>query len=146
VIVDFLNEKRNEIDARLRELRPLVDEFHRLERAAAALAGMDGEAPVRRRGPGRPPGRKATTPTRAASNASAERPRARRRRGGGAPRGGGRSAQALAIITQRPGITVRELAAETGVHANYLYRVVPVLAKEGKVRKQGRGWYAVAAS
>ena len=33
---DFLEEKKREIDARLKELRPLVDEFHRLEAAAAA--------------------------------------------------------------------------------------------------------------
>ena len=39
-MTDFLDEKRNEIDARLRELRPLVDEYQRLEKAAAALAGV----------------------------------------------------------------------------------------------------------
>jgi hypothetical protein len=37
-LTNFLDEKRKEIDARLRELRPLVDEFHRLEKASAALA------------------------------------------------------------------------------------------------------------
>ena len=29
-MADFLEEKKNEIDARLKELRPLVDEYHRL--------------------------------------------------------------------------------------------------------------------
>lgn len=28
-MTDFLDEKRKEIDGRLRELRPLVDEYHR---------------------------------------------------------------------------------------------------------------------
>ena len=41
-MADFLEEKRKEIDARLRELRPLVDEYARLEKAAAALSGVDG--------------------------------------------------------------------------------------------------------
>ena len=41
-MADFLDEKRKEIDSRLKELRPLVDEFNRLEKAAAALAGVGG--------------------------------------------------------------------------------------------------------
>ncbi|MBA3264026.1 MAG: hypothetical protein H0T69_16470, partial [Thermoleophilaceae bacterium] len=57
-MADFLDEKRKEIDARLRELRPLVDEFNRLEKAAAALAGVGGtQAAARKRrsnGGGRP--------------------------------------------------------------------------------------------
>src|SRR4051794_41197796 len=41
-MTDFLEEKKREINARLKELRPLVDEFHRLEAAAAALDGVGG--------------------------------------------------------------------------------------------------------
>jgi hypothetical protein len=40
---DFLDQKRHEIAARLKELKPLVDEYQRLEAAAAAL---DGVAPL----------------------------------------------------------------------------------------------------
>ena len=39
-MADFLSEKRKEMDTRLRELRPLVDEYQRLERAVAALDGV----------------------------------------------------------------------------------------------------------
>jgi hypothetical protein len=51
-MADFLDEKRNEIGARLKELKPLVDEYHRLEAAAAALDGVptqsagNGSAPA----------------------------------------------------------------------------------------------------
>src|SRR5918999_18536 len=41
-MADFLDEKRKEIEARLRELRPLVDEYNRLEKAASALSGVGG--------------------------------------------------------------------------------------------------------
>ena len=51
-MADFLSEKRQEIDNRLKELRPLYEEYLKLERAQQALAGMDQP---RRRGPGRPP-------------------------------------------------------------------------------------------
>ena len=45
-MADFLDEKRKEIDARLQELRPLVDEFNRLEKAAAALADWETTEPL----------------------------------------------------------------------------------------------------
>ncbi len=60
IVTDFLDEKRREIADRLAELGPLVEEYHRLEAAAAALVGIGGKAvsavTPRRRGPGRPPG------------------------------------------------------------------------------------------
>ena len=42
-MTDFLDEKKREINARLKELRPLVDEYHRLE-AAVERALRDWEA------------------------------------------------------------------------------------------------------
>jgi hypothetical protein len=43
-VTDFLDETRKEITKRLEELRPVVDEFNRLEAAAVALAGAVGSA------------------------------------------------------------------------------------------------------
>src|SRR4028119_1389724 len=50
-MADFLDEKRSEIAVRLKELKPLVDEYQRLEAAAAALDGVppNGSAPRRPR-------------------------------------------------------------------------------------------------
>ena len=121
-MADFLDEKRQEIDARMRELRPLVDEYNRLEKAAAALAGVGGNGGTRASG------------TRAS--------RSPRRRGRGRPRGSGtRAKQALELVRARPGITIRELADAMGIHANYLYRVMPTLESEGQVVKRDRGWH-----
>jgi hypothetical protein len=59
----------------------------------------------------------------------------------GHPRGSGtRSAQALALVEAKPGITIPEMAKEMGITPNYLYRVLPQLAKDGKVKKNGKGW------
>jgi ribosomal protein S25 len=122
-MADFLDEKRKEIDARLRELRPLVEEFNRLEKAAAALAGVGGT-------------QAAATATRRRSNGAG---RSRRR---GRPRGSGnRAKQALELVRARPGITISELADAMGIKANYLYRVMPTLQKEGQVKKRGKGWH-----
>ena len=41
----------------------------------------------------------------------------------------------------QPGITIPELASHMGIKPNYLYRVLPQLADEGKVRREGKGWH-----
>jgi hypothetical protein len=167
-VPDFLEETRKEIADRLKDLKPVVDEFHRLEAAASALAGAVGdivgtaaseagaavnEAVARSRGRG---GRRASKAT-VASTATASTPaastkaKAGRKKVGrpsgsgkkaGRPKGGGkRATEALSLIQGQPGITVGELATKMGIKQNYLYRVLPGLEKEGKLEKKGRGWY-----
>jgi sugar-specific transcriptional regulator TrmB len=129
-MADFLDEKRKEIQARLKELKPLVEEYTRLEAAERALSGVDSNG--------------------AATRASSSPAPARRRRSGssgggrrGRPRGSGtRAMQAYELVKARPGITIPELAEAMGIKQNYLYRVMPTLAEDGKVTKSGRGWHA----
>jgi hypothetical protein len=129
-MADFLTQTRTDLESRLKELRPLYEEYLRLEKAKAALDGLDGP---RRRGPGRPRG-SGTTTRRASGNGR----RRRRRR-----RGGTRAEQALAVVKDNPGISVSELAPKVGItQKNYLYRVMNQLADDGLVRKQGRGYHA----
>jgi hypothetical protein len=133
-MADFLDEKRKEIQARLKELKPLVEEYDRLEAAERALSGVGATT------------RASSTP--ASTPAPARRTRRRRASGSGngrrgRPRGSGtRGAQALELVKARPGITIPELAEAMGIKQNYLYRVMPGLAEEGKVTKSGRGWHA----
>jgi AraC-like DNA-binding protein len=132
-MADFLAEKLQEIDNRLKELRPLHEEFLKLERAKAALEGM--EEP-RRRGPGRPRGSGAGTTSSGSGNG-----RRRRRRG----RSGGTAAdRVLDVVRQNPGITVSEVGDRLGyTQKNYLYRVFHNLTEDGAVQKQGKGYSAV---
>jgi hypothetical protein len=130
-VADFVDEKRREMEGRLKELRPLVDEFHRLEAAVLALQGVasqgEGSAPRSRR--------------------PASRPRPEGGGGRGRPRGSGtRGKEALELVTSRPGISIPELAEEMGIAQNYLYRVLPGLQKDGLVRKEGRGWHPMESS
>ena len=127
-MADFLDEKRKEIQARLKELRPLVDEFHRLEAAEAALSGVGGGSGGKAAAPA--PTRRRRSPS---SSSNGRR---------GRPRGTGtRAAQALKLVEEQPGISIPELASAMGIKQNYLYRVMPGLAEEGKVTKSGRGWH-----
>lgn len=122
-MADFLDEKRKEIDARLRELRPLVDEYNRLEKAAAALSGVGGAQ------------RMAAVPRRRNSGGGGGNRRGR-------PRGSGnRAKQALELVRTRPGITISEMASAMKIQPNYLYRVMPTLESEGQVVKRDKGWH-----
>jgi hypothetical protein len=156
-VTDFLDEKRREINDRLAEIKPLIEEYQQLEAAAAALAGVGSvarsatTAAPARRGPGRPRGsrNRTTTTTRAAASgtkaaSAATTPRRRGGRPGRRKGSGTRAAQALSFVTGQPGITIPELAAKMGIKQNYLYRVLPGLEQEKKIRKEGRGWHPVS--
>lgn len=133
-MVDFLDEKRTEIRARLDELKPLVDEYHRLEAAAAALDGIGQAATAT------PPAARRRRASRSTA-ASAPAPKAATAGRRGRPAGSGkRAAEALALVTATPGITIPELAEKMGIKHNYLYRVLPGLVQAGQVVKDGRGW------
>jgi hypothetical protein len=133
-MADFLDVKRKEIQARLKELKPVVEEYNLLLAAEQALGGLSNGAP-----------KPAATATATTAAAPARRGRRARNATGakrGRPKGGGtRAAQALQLVTERPGITIPELAEAMGIQQNYLYRVMPGLAEEGKVTKSGRGWH-----
>lgn len=130
-MADFLDEKRKEIQARLKELKPYVEEYQLLQAADSALGGIGN-------GTASPRGAATSAPTRRAKRAGGGGGGGRR----GRPKGGGtRAAQALDLVKERPGITIPELAEAMGIQQNYLYRVMPGLAEEGKVTKSGRGWH-----
>lgn len=132
-MADFLDEKRREMQERLNELKPLVDEYHRLEAAVRALEGVTPE-------PSRGGGRR-----RGSASGGGQGGQGNGRRG--RPRGSGtRGKQALELVRANPGISIPEMAERMGIQQNYLYRVLPGLQKEGLVRKEGRGWHPMDAA
>ena len=128
----FVDTTVKEIDDRLRELK---EEVARLEAARTALTGG-------RRGPGRP---RSTTRTRTAS--ATRRATARRRPGRprGRSRNGTRANQALELVRSTPGITIPQIAEKMGIEPNYLYRVMPRLATDGQVKREGQGWHPASS-
>lgn len=137
-MADFVDEKLREMESRLKELRPLVDEFHRLEAAVSALAGVGTSAVRSAAGRDRAATgtRKRTTARKAAGTGKRGRPKG----------SGQRGKQALEIVRAKPGITIPEIADEMGIKQNYLYRVLPGLQQDGLVSKRGKGWYAKSAA
>jgi hypothetical protein len=129
-LAGFVDSTVKDIDSRLSELKL---EVGKLEAARAALVGG-------RRGPGRP----------ASGNGATAAPRRRVARRAGRPRGrrGGntRANQALALVREKPGITIPDIASALKIEPNYLYRVMPKLVDDGQVTREGQGWHPTAAS
>ena len=137
----FVDTTVKDIDERLRELQ---DEVARLEAARSALT--DG-----RRRPGRPRGTSGRSSDASAltTGATSRTTRARTgRRASAGPRtrssrrgGNTRAAQALDLVRKQPGVTIPELAKAMKIQPNYLYRVLPRLASEGQIKRNGQGWH-----
>jgi hypothetical protein len=123
-LADFVDRTVAEIDDRLVELKAEVE---KLQAARSALAG---------RGPGRPAKSESGNGNHATTRRGT-RPRGRRN--------GTRGDQALALVRERPGITIPEIASSLGTEPNYLYRVMPNLIKDGKVTRDGQGWHPAGA-
>lgn len=126
-MADVLSEVRSGLEKRLRELEPLIEEHAHVRAALDALKG-------------------AGTRTRRTATTAAKRSRASKNGTGaggrGRPRGSGARAQeALKLVHAQPGITIAEIAKRMKIKPNYLYRILPQLAEEGKVAKRGRGYH-----
>lgn len=136
----FVDTTVKEIDERLRELQ---DEVSRLEAARSALTGG-------RRRSGRPRGTGARTNRPGGTSARTTRARRDRRTTTRPPtrptrRGGNtRAAQTLDLVRKQPGVTIPDLAKAMKIQPNYLYRVLPRLASEGQVKRDGQGWHATS--
>jgi CRP-like cAMP-binding protein len=125
-VTEELKGLEDRVAQRLAEMRPLVDEYHELERIADRL-GLSAEVPKTA-----PPRRRAgARRSRARVNAAAT-PTA------GSSRNGGRRDQLLAVVKEQPGITVREVGTRLGVDPTSLYRIVHRLEQDGALRKNGR--------
>jgi hypothetical protein len=130
---DLLDRVRGEIDERMAELRPYVEEHGQLLAAAESLT-LDGERPVASRR-----GRRASAakPTRAPEAKTAKKPTARRRRSAakaptGRPRGP-RSAtqQAIEAALEHGSHTLAELVLVTAIET------APIRAQLGRLQKAG---------
>jgi uncharacterized membrane protein len=157
-VLDQFRTAEEQVAKRLRELRPLVAEYHELEQVAQRLGlSVSNDAPAAGPRPPASPRRRRRTaraaPRSAASerNASADggtaegsvvaaqaRPaRSPRTERAGSSRTSRRQQDVLRLVKQRPGITVSEIAKELGVDATGLYRPVHKLEQDGAIIKRG---------
>jgi hypothetical protein len=149
-MADLVDRIRRELDARIEQLRPLVGEFERLERAAAALARAGARAV-----PGvgaRPPAPAASKPkSRSAGRAPRAKPAARKppaqprvAASGHTPAPRGQTqARVLAALRAAPGSTSAVVAAAAGIPTNTAAATISRLVRQGRVRRLDEGGYAL---
>jgi hypothetical protein len=146
-VLDQFRDAEQRVAQRLKELEPAVAEYRELEAVAERL-GIDASSTTparaarsrrRKASAARAKANGASAPARsrrrkAPAKADAAKPPARGRRT--AP--GRREEELLALIRERPGITVAEAGKAMSVDPTGLYRVVSRLEQRGEVRKTGR--------
>lgn len=113
-----VDKARSLLESRRDELKSELDQIEK------ALSGLGGK----RRSPGRPRG------SSAATRSSGGKRRRRRR-------GGTRAEHALKYVGENPGASASDIAKKLGIKPNYVYRVMADLEKDGKVRKEGKGYH-----
>jgi hypothetical protein len=134
---DTLSRIRSEIDARLRELRPAVEEYARLRLGAGALATSAASPSARRARRTAAPAK----PTRRLTAAKASR----------TPELRGPSQRVVVAVlrehaTPDSPMTARQLADATGLAPTAVHGVLTPLAKRGVIeqsKKPGRKAYAL---
>lgn len=122
-MADLVEETVRGIRARLSELAPLVAEYERLQAAYAALGGhgagsgdgLSASVGGQGTGAGRARGRSGSRPSR--------------RR---APRGQNKAA-VFAVIAERPGVTVTEIAQVTGIAKPLVYNTTRAGIERGEL-------------
>jgi hypothetical protein len=133
-VPDLLDHIRQQLGARRDELRPFVEEHHRLEAALLALGEIAREPA-------------APAPAAAPAQASPRTSKATAAPPKRARRGANREA-VLRAVEERPGGTSAELSAVSGVARNTLNGLLARLVKNGELQTRdlptGRTGYALA--
>lgn len=124
-MADLLDSIKHDIDKRLTDLRPLVEEAHQLEQVLQALDGQGGSRARRRSRGRRPSPRRKVTKRSRATKAEMEERRKR----------------ILALVGQNPGIKASNLAMLMEVTPTTMARLLKKLEVERAARrKKDGGW------
>lgn len=158
-VLEELRAVEERIVARLTELRPAVEEYEELQRVAERLgidvsaqrqlpsaepAARAEEPAVTKPAPARKPAARAkrapsgTRKRAAPKRASKARAKAAAKPGGTRAKGAERRDQVVALIRERPGITVPDISQQLGLEPPPVYRVIRKLQSAGVVVKEGK--------
>jgi DNA-binding transcriptional ArsR family regulator len=124
-MADLVGQIQRDIERRLQELRPLLEEKEQLESVLAALKhgknGSSSAAPAR---------------ARSTSGAAAERAPYAAGKGRRAPRGANREA-ILNVVRERPGISATEVAEVTQIAKPTVHTTISQLKRKGILEPEG---------
>jgi Winged helix-turn-helix DNA-binding len=155
-VLDQFRLAEEALTERLRELRPLAEEYRELEQIAErrGLSVGDQERDGANEKPGSPPrqGRRSRPAAQGAHGsrqaaAQAKRPARATRRRQSRPAAAkakpatrqrpNRREDIIRLVQQRPGISIKQIGDELGIDPTGLYRPVRELQQQGAITKQG---------
>lgn len=131
-MADLVGQIQRDIEKRLQELRPLIEEKERLEAVLAALT--NGSAAAATAAAPRP---------RATATPSAGRAPYAAGKGRRAPRGANREA-ILSVVRDRPGVSAAEVAEITRIAKPTVHTTISQLKRKGILEPEGSGGVKLA--
>lgn len=148
--MNLIEDFQTRIDARMAEIHPLVQEYHALQQLRGVISNLDaadvaahianfpipgltgipGAAGAEGGGSRskRPAGAKRSRPRAAATPPTPDRS------------GEGHDDEIVALVTAEPGLTAAQLAERLDLPVSVLFRTLPLLQRDGLVRKHGKGF------
>jgi DNA-binding transcriptional ArsR family regulator len=134
-MADLVGQIQRDIEQRLRELRPLLEEKEQLESVLAALTNGHGGGTSVASAPRVRTPRAAAAPAERAPYAGGKRRRA--------PRGANREA-ILKVVEERPGVSAAEVAAVTKIAKPTVHTTISQLKRKGILEPEGANGVKVA--
>ena len=125
-MADLVDETVRAIRARMSELAPVVAEYERLQAASAALEGPGADSADRRSARAGARGGQDTSARRGRGRSASQPSRLRK------PRGHNKAA-VYGVITERPGVTVTEIAHVTGIAKPLIYNTTRTGVERGEL-------------
>jgi hypothetical protein len=151
--LNLIEDFQTRIDARMAEIHPLVQEYHALQQLRGVISNLDAADVAAHianfpipgltgipgaAGPGSPEG--GARAKRPAGAAKRGRPRAAASPPVTDRSGEGHDDEIVALVTAEPGLTAAQLAERLDLPVSVLFRTLPLLQRDGLVRKHGKGF------
>lgn len=152
--MNLIEDFQTRIDARMAEIHPLVQEYHALQQLRGVISNLDAADVAAHIANFPIPGLTGLPGSAGASGADSGGTRAKRPAAGakrGRPRaaaaapvtdrsGEGHDDEIVALVTAEPGLTAAQLAERLDLPVSVLFRTLPLLQRDGLVRKHGKGF------
>lgn len=149
--MNLIEDFQTRIDARMAEIHPLVQEYHALQQLRGVISNLDAAdvaahianfpIPGLTGVPGAPGGESSgSTRTKRTTGAKRSRPRAAATPPVADRSGEGHDDEIVALVTAEPGLTAAQLAERLDLPVSVLFRTLPLLQRDGLVRKHGKGF------
>lgn len=152
--MNLIEDFQTRIDARMAEIHPLVQEYHALQQLRGVISNLDAADVAAHIANFPIPGLTGTPGATAngdSDGGGTSRKRSGKRRTRSTPSnppvadrsGEGHDKEIVALVTAEPGLTAAQIAERLDLPVSVLFRTLPLLQRDGLVRKHGKGFSGV---